>query len=94
MKQWSQEKFNHLNVNGNVYISFDLDGLDPSCAPGVSHHEPGGLMMRDVLTLIQNLNANIVGADIVEYNPKQDFKNQMTAFVAAKLLKELTAKML
>lgn len=94
MKDWSIERFKSLNVKGNVYISFDLDGLDPSCAPGVSHHEPGGLMMREVLTLIQGLNVNLVGADVVEYNPRQDFSNHMTGFVAAKLVKELAAKMM
>jgi len=94
MQDWSLEKADQLNISGDVYISFDIDGLDPSCAPGVSHHEPGGLLMRDVLTFIQRLNANVVGADVVEYNPRQDFKNNMTGFVAAKLVKELLAKML
>jgi len=93
MQAWSQAAFEQLKVTGDVYISFDLDGLDPSCAPGVSHHEPGGLMTRDVLQLIQGLEVNLVGADIVEYNPKQDFKNHMTGFVAAKLLKEIAVKM-
>lgn len=76
-----------------LYISLDLDGIDPAFAPGVSHHEPGGLSVRQVIDLIQNLNAEIVGADIVEYNPENDFKN-MTAFVAAKLMKEIIARML
>ena len=44
----------------------DLDGIDPAFAPGVSHHEPGGLSTRQVIELIQNLDAEIVGADIVE----------------------------
>ena len=76
-----------------LYISLDLDGLDPAFAPGVSHHEPGGLSTREVVDLIQKLKAKVVGADIVEYNPYRDFQN-MTAYVAAKLLKEILAKML
>ena len=76
-----------------VYISFDVDALDPAYAPGVSHHEPGGLSVREVLHIIHNLNADIIGADIVEYNPQRDI-NDMTAMVAAKLLKELASKML
>ena len=36
-------------VDGAVYLSIDLDGLDPAFAPGVSHREPGGLTVRDVL---------------------------------------------
>ena len=48
-----------------LYLTLDLDGIDPAFAPGVSHHEPGGLSSREVISLIQNLDANIVGADIV-----------------------------
>ena len=82
-----------LKLNGPVYISLDLDALDPAYVPGVSHHEPGGLRTRDVIEIIQQLNAPIVGADIVEYNPVRDI-NGMTAMVAAKLMKELADKML
>ena len=79
--------------NNPVYVSLDLDGLDPAFAPGVSHHEPGGLTSRQVIDLIQSLDAPIIGADIVEYNPDRDFHN-MTAYLAAKLMKELLGKML
>jgi arginase family enzyme len=70
-----------------------MDVLDPAFAPGVSHHEPGGLSTRDVLLLVQSLRAPIVGADIVEYNPKRDLVD-LTAMTAAKLLKEVLASML
>ena len=76
-----------------LYISLDMDGFDPAFAPGVSHHEPGGLTSREVLHIIQNINTEIIGADIVEYNPNRDFQN-MTAFLAAKMMKELIGKML
>lgn len=76
-----------------LYISLDLDGLDPAFAPGVSHHEPGGLSSRQVINLIHDIEANVVGADIVEYNPRRDFQN-MTAFLAAKLMKEIIGKMM
>lgn len=82
-----------LDFEGSVYISFDMDALDPACAPGVSHHEPGGLSVRDVLSVIQRLPNRIAGADIVEYNPGRDI-NDMTAMVAAKLLKEIAGLML
>ena len=85
--------FSQLKFNGPVYVSLDLDALDPAYAPGVSHHEPGGLSTRDVITVIQHIKAPIVGADIVEYNPERDI-NGMTAMVAAKLMKELADKML
>ena len=76
-----------------LYISLDMDAFDPAFAPGVSHHEPGGLSSRDVISLIQNIDAEVVGADIVEYNPNRDFQN-MTAFLAAKMMKEILVKMM
>ena len=78
---------------GPLYISFDMDALDPAFAPGVSHHEPGGLSTREVLSVIQNIDAPVIGADIVEFNPLRDASG-MTAMVAAKLMKELASKML
>lgn len=76
-----------------LYISLDMDGFDPAFAPGVSHYEPGGLTSRQVIDLIQNINTEVVGADIVEYNPTKDFKD-MTAFLAAKMMKEIIVKMI
>ncbi len=80
-------------VTGPVYLSLDLDGLDPAHAPGVSHREPGGLTVREVVGIIQGLGGHIVGADIVEYNPRQDVAG-LTALVAAKLVKEVAGRML
>lgn len=76
-----------------IYISLDIDALDPAYAPGVSHHEPGGLSTRQVIDIIQKIKAPIIGADIVEYNPTRDI-NDMTAMVCAKLLKEISATIL
>ena len=76
-----------------VYISFDVDALDPAFAPGVSHPEPGGLSTRQALEVIQRVGAPIVGADIVELNPVRD-PSGLTAMVCAKLLKEILARML
>ena len=76
-----------------LYISVDMDVLDPAFAPGVSHHEPGGLSTRDVLRLIHNLPVRPVGADLVELNPSRDGSG-MSAMVAAKIVKELAAAML
>ena len=78
--------------NRPLYISLDLDAFDPAFAPGVSHHEPGGLSSRQVINLIHRIDAEVIGADIVEYNPNRDFQN-MTAFLAAKMMKEILGKM-
>ncbi|WP_291961812.1 agmatinase [Maribacter sp.] len=76
-----------------LYISLDMDGFDPAFAPGVSHHEPGGLSSRQVLDLIHGIDTEVVGADIVEYNPDRDF-HDMTAYLAAKMMKELLGKLM
>lgn len=75
---------------GPLYISIDMDALDPAFAPGVSHHEPGGLSVRDILSVLHRIEGPVVGADVVEYNPTRDI-NGMTAVVAAKFVKELAA---
>jgi agmatinase len=80
-------------LSGPLYISLDLDALDPAFAPGVSHHEPGGMTTRQVLEILQKAPSPIVGADIVEYNPTRD-PLDMTAMLAAKLAKELIGRML
>jgi agmatinase len=82
-----------LGLEGPLYVSIDLDVLDPAFVPGVSHHEPGGFSVRELLQLLQGLQAPVVGADIVELNPHRDAMG-CTAMVAAKLLKEITAVML
>ena len=80
-------------VAGPVYLSIDLDGLDPAFAPGVSHREPGGLSVRDVIAMIHGVSGPIAGADVVEFNPSQDLGG-LTASVAAKIAREIAGTML
>jgi agmatinase len=77
-----------LNLSGPVYVSFDIDVLDPAFAPGVSHREPGGLTTREAIRFIHAIEGQIVGADLVEYNPARDLDGT-TATTAAKILKEI-----
>jgi arginase family enzyme len=91
MQRW-QDVFS-VQFDSPLYVTFDMDCLDPAFAPGVSHFEPGGLSTREALSVIQSLRADIIGADIVELNPTQDPSN-MTEMVAAKTFKEIAAKML
>lgn len=91
MKDWNaaiQFKF-----QGPVYLSLDMDAIDPAFAPGVSHHEPGGFSSREVISIIQNLKGNLVGADLVEFNPTRDASG-ITAMLAGKLFKELLDRLL
>jgi arginase len=85
--------YGSLKVSGPVYISFDMDVLDPAFAPGVSHREPGGMSVREAIAHLHAIKGSIVGADIVEYNPAQDISG-MTATVAGKVLKEILGRMI
>jgi agmatinase len=78
------------SLQAPLYVSLDLDGLDPAFVPGVAHPEPGGLTVRDVVGLLHRVRVPIAGGDVVEYNPPLDVRD-LTARVAAKLLKELLA---
>ncbi|RHY60039.1 hypothetical protein DYB38_013259 [Aphanomyces astaci] len=94
-----------LSFDGPVYVTVDLDVLDPAFAPGVSHFEPGGLSTRDVLSLVQTFAGDVIASDVVELNPSRDVGSYgmsisgeapsgVTAMVAAKITKELLARML
>jgi len=85
--------YEKLQAAGPIYISFDMDVLDPAFAPGVSHWEPGGMTSREAIRFLHALPGPIVGADLVEFNPIRD-PSGFTATVAAKLLKEILGMML
>lgn len=91
MKDW--DGVPHLEFEGPVYMSIDLDGIDPAFAPGVSHHEPGGLTARDVLKLLQTFKGRLIGGDIVELNPSRDV-HDMTSTLAAKLTREMISRII
>ncbi len=76
-----------LEFSSPLYISFDLDALDPAFAPGVSHHEPGGLTTRQVLQILHNVKAEIIGMDCVELNPDRDLTG-ITAAAGVKVMME------
>jgi arginase len=82
-----------LKTDGPVYVSFDIDVLDPAIAPGVSHREPGGMSVREAIGHLHAIKGRIVGADVVEYNPVQDVAG-VTATVTAKIVKEILGKMI
>jgi agmatinase len=80
-------ELSHILNGAPVYMTIDLDGLDPAFAPGVSHPVPGGLTPRQVLNFVQKAPWKLVGMDVVEVNPDLDVNDQ-TAILAARLLHE------
>ncbi len=80
-------------LEGPVYLSVDLDVLDPAFATGLSHPEPGGLSTRELLTVVQAIpRGRLVAADVVELNPANDLRD-LTARVAGKVVKEIVGRM-
>ncbi|MEM7736918.1 MAG: agmatinase [Deinococcota bacterium] len=100
MRHWQHDDVlkRIANIDSPVYLSLDIDGLDPAFAPGVSHREAGGLTTRQVLDVIHALRVPIIAADIVEFNPQEDLpkldSNGLTAMLTGKLFKEVAAQML
>ena len=82
-----------LKIEGPLYLSLDMDVLDPAFAPGVSHPEGGGMTTREVIDIIQQIPGPLVGADLVEYNPNHD-PTGITDVAAAKLMKEMLTRLL
>ncbi|MBA3346654.1 MAG: agmatinase [Gemmatimonadales bacterium] len=91
MKDWRDGT--ELGLDGPVYLSFDLDVIDPGLAPGVSHREPGGLSVRQALSVVQSFRGRLIGADFVEFNPVSD-PTGLTGSVSAKVVKELAGRLL
>lgn len=89
MKDFSEKL--ELVFDNPLYISFDIDALDPAFAPGVSHRVPGGLSSRQAIAVLHALKAEIVGMDMVEVNPDRDASG-ITASAAAKIVMEISGK--
>ncbi len=75
----------------NVYLSLDIDALDPAFAPGTGIPDAGGVSVRDALTLLRMLDAlPMIGADLVEVAPPLDISD-ITSFAAVKIIAEIFA---
>jgi len=74
----------------NLYVSIDIDALDPSIAPGTGYAIPGGFSYRDIWKILREITENfdIIGFDLVEVAPNLDLENKMTCILAAKLIVE------
>jgi agmatinase len=88
--KWNLKKFKKMIKNKNVYLTFDVDGLDSSIMPATGTPEPGGLLWDETLSIIRIAakNSNIVGADINELSPIKGFNsyNFLVAKLAYKIL--------
>lgn len=73
--------------DNKVYISLDIDVLDPAYAPGTGTSEPGGFTTRELLTILDGLKSlNVIGADVVEVSPPYDTNSALTSLAAAEVV--------
>ena len=85
---WAVEQYARLR-GVKVYVSFDIDAVDPAYAPGTGTPEVGGLTSFEALALVRGLSGlDFVGFDLVEVAPQYDSPGQITALLAANLLFE------
>ena len=90
-REWDPERVPEVvaSLSDDVYITIDLDGLDPSVVPGVGTPEPGGLSWRDTLAVLRAVAAarRVVGCDVVELLPLPG--STVSEFAAARLCYKL-----
>ncbi len=85
----ASEIVQHLSGLSNVYLSIDIDVLDPAFAPGTGIPDAGGLTTRELMTLIRAMDAlPVVGADLVEVAPNLDVSD-VTSFAALRVIMEI-----
>ncbi len=84
---WEFANFRY-EAEGPVYLSVDIDVLDPAYAPGCGNPVPGGPSTRELLALLQDLKCEVVTFDVVEVNPLLD-PSGVTALAAARLVTEM-----
>lgn len=84
----------HVGTETPVYLSIDIDVIDPGLAPGTGTPEPGGWTTRELIRVLRGIDAlNLVGADIVEVAPSYDGAGETTALAAAQIAFEVLTSM-
>ncbi|KAK5134978.1 hypothetical protein LTR08_005930 [Meristemomyces frigidus] len=84
----------HVGVGTPVYLSIDIDVIDPGLAPGTGTPEPGGWTTRELIRVLRGIEGlNVVGADVVEVAPAYDGVGEVTALAAAQVVFEVLSSM-
>lgn len=83
-----------LGTEAPVYLSVDIDVLDPAFAPGTGTPEPGGWTTRELIRVLRGVEGlNVVGADVVEVSPAYQGRGEETALAAAQVVYEVISSM-
>ena len=82
------ELVDHLELDADTYITFDIDALDPAIAPGTGTPEPGGFSYYEAKAILLAVceRTNVIGMDVVEVAPMYDGPSQLTALHGARLI--------
>jgi agmatinase len=81
-----------LGTKAPVYLSVDIDVLDPAFAPGTGTPEPGGWTTRELIRILRGIeDLNVVGADVVEVAPAYQGAGEETALAAAQVVYEIAS---
>lgn len=84
----------HVGIETPVYLSIDIDVIDPGLAPGTGTPEPGGWTTRELIRVLRGIESlNVVGADVVEVSPSYDGAGETTALAAAQVGFEILTSM-
>ncbi|EMD00708.1 hypothetical protein BAUCODRAFT_29066 [Baudoinia panamericana UAMH 10762] len=84
----------HVGTETPVYLSIDIDVIDPGLAPGTGTPEPGGWTTRELIRVLRGIEGlNVVGADVVEVSPAYDGTGEATALAAAQVAFEILSSM-
>lgn len=84
----------HVGTQTPVYLSIDIDVIDPGLAPGTGTPEPGGWTTRELIRVLRGIEGlNVVGADVVEVSPSYDGNGEATALAAAQVAFEVLTSM-
>ncbi|KAF2486829.1 arginase family-domain-containing protein [Neohortaea acidophila] len=84
----------HVGTETPVYLSIDIDVIDPGLAPGTGTPEPGGWTTRELIRVLRGIESlNVVGADVVEVSPSYDGAGEVTALAAAQVAFEVLTSM-
>lgn len=90
----AQKIVSHVGTDTPVYLSIDIDVIDPGMAPGTGTPEPGGWTTRELIRVLRGIETlNVVGADIVEVSPSYDGTGEVTALAAAQVGFEILTNM-
>lgn len=90
----AQKIIDTIGTEAPVYLSVDIDVIDPGLCPGTGTPEPGGWLTRELIQVLRGVEGlNVVGADLVEVSPSYDGAGEQTGLAAAQVVFEIVTSL-